>query len=57
MPYIGLFDSIAGVVASILLYSWAFIMAFVMWRNSSRGRIVRLESASTGAAKPPASPH
>jgi hypothetical protein len=55
VPYIGLSDSIGEAVGAVLLYLWAFIMAFVMWRNSSRGRIARLESASTGAAKPPAS--
>jgi uncharacterized MnhB-related membrane protein len=57
VPYIGLFLSIAAVVATVLLFSWTFIMAFLMWRNSNRGRIVRLdESASTGPAQPPASP-
>jgi hypothetical protein len=55
VPYIGLSDSIGEAVGAVLLYLWAFIMAFVMWRNSSRERIPRLESASTGAAKPPAS--
>ncbi len=28
-------------VALVLMSLWAFIMAFVMWRNSSRGRIAR----------------
>jgi hypothetical protein len=56
VPYVGLFDSIGEAVGSLLLYSWTFIMAFVMWRKSSRGRIARLESASTGPAQPPAGP-
>jgi len=47
VPYIGLSDSIGEAVGAVLLYLWAFIMAFVMWRNSSRGRIARPESATT----------
>jgi hypothetical protein len=45
VPYIGLFTSPPRGVALILMYSWAFIMAFVMWRNSGRGRIARPASA------------
>jgi hypothetical protein len=45
VPYIGLFSSPPRGVALILMYLWAFIMAFLMWRNSSRGRIARPESA------------
>jgi hypothetical protein len=56
MPYLGLSASIGEAVGAVLLYLWAFIMAIVMWRNSSRGRIASLESAPTGPAKPPASP-
>jgi hypothetical protein len=41
VPYIGLFTSIPRGVALILMYLWTFIMAFGMWRNSSRGRITR----------------
>jgi hypothetical protein len=41
VPYIGLFDSPPRGVALVLMSLWAFIMAFVMWRNSSRGRIAR----------------
>jgi uncharacterized membrane protein len=44
VSYIGLFHSIPRGVAQVLLYSWAFIMGFLMWRNSSRGRIARPES-------------
>jgi hypothetical protein len=34
---------------------WVFIMAVLMWRNSSRGRIARPESAPPEPANPPAS--
>src|ERR687886_2843324 len=46
VPYIGLFDSIPRLVAIVLMALWAFSMAFVMWRNSSRERIARPESAA-----------
>jgi hypothetical protein len=36
VPYLGLFDSIPRLVAIVLLAVWAFIMAVLMWRNSSR---------------------
>jgi hypothetical protein len=36
VPYIGLFDSIPRLVAIVLLAVWAFILAVLMWRNSSR---------------------
>jgi hypothetical protein len=45
VPYIGLFNSIPRLVALILMAVWAFGMAFVMWREGSRGRIARPESA------------
>jgi hypothetical protein len=45
VPYIGLFPSIPRGVAMVLMYLWAFIMAVLMWRNSSRGYITRPESA------------
>ena len=44
VPYIGLFHSIPRGIALILMSLWAFVMAFLMWRNSSRGRIARPES-------------
>ena len=50
VPYIGLFGSIPRGVAQVLMYLWVFIMAFLMWRNSSRGRIARPESAPPGPA-------
>ncbi len=56
VPYIGLFDSIPRLVAIVLLAVWAFMMAVLMWRNRSRGRIARPEAAPPGLATPPASP-
>ena len=56
VPYIGFFDSIPRLVAIVLLSLWAFIMAVLMWRNSSRGRIAGPESAPPELAKPPAKP-
>ena len=44
VPYIGLFDSNPRLVAIVLMAAWAFTMAIVMWRNSSRGRIARPEA-------------
>jgi len=46
VPYIGLFDSISRGVAQVLMFLWAFVMAFAMWRKSSRGRIARPEATS-----------
>jgi hypothetical protein len=46
VPYIGLFDSPPRGVALILMAVWAFVMAYLMWRNSSRVRVARPESAS-----------
>ena len=51
VPYVGFFDSTPRLVAIVLLAVWAFVMAFLMWRNSSHGRIASHESA-----KPSASP-
>ncbi|GIK37558.1 MAG: hypothetical protein BroJett011_13910 [Chloroflexota bacterium] len=45
VPYVGFFDSIPRLVAIVLLAVWAFIIAVLMWRNSSRGYTVRLEAA------------
>ncbi len=49
VPYIGLFDSAPRGVAIILMSVWAFIMAYLMWRNGSRGRIRRSRSAMRDA--------
>ena len=43
VPYIGLFDSIPRLVAIVLMALWAFIIAVLMWRNSSFGRMVVTE--------------
>ena len=43
VPYVGLFDSIPRLVAIVLMALWAFIIAGLMWRNSSRGRMVATE--------------
>jgi hypothetical protein len=51
VPYIGFFDSVPRLVAIVLLAVWAFVMAFLMWRNGNRGRIAR-----HGSTKPSASP-
>ncbi len=56
VPYVGLFDSIPRLVAIVLMALWAFIIAVLMWRNSSRGRIARPASAPGEPAEPPASP-
>ena len=45
VPYVGFFDSIPRLVAIVLLSVWAFIIAALMWRNSSRGYLTRLEAA------------
>jgi hypothetical protein len=45
VPYMGLFDSIARLVAIVLLSIWSFIMAVLMWRNSSRGNLGHPELA------------
>ena len=55
VPYVGLFDSIARLVAIVLMALWAFIIAVLMWRNSSRGLLARPESAPPNAAGPPTS--
>ena len=54
VPYIGLFDSIPRLVAIVLMALWAFIIAVLMWRNSSRGLLSRPESAHPEPAEPPA---
>jgi hypothetical protein len=56
VAYVGLFDSIPRGVAIVLMALWAFIIAVLMWRNSSRGLLSRPESAPPEPAEPPASP-
>ncbi|MFD1211448.1 hypothetical protein ACFQ36_05270 [Arthrobacter sp. GCM10027362] len=36
VPYIGLFESVPRGIASVLMYLWSFIMAFLMWRRAGR---------------------
>src|SRR5919112_930201 len=55
VPYVGLFDSIPRGVAIVLLALWAFIIAILMWRNSSRGLLSRPESAHPEPAGSPTS--
>ena len=55
VSYIGLFDSTPRLAGIVLLGLWVFIMAVLMWRNSSRGRIARPESAPQEPARPAAS--
>jgi hypothetical protein len=49
VPYIGLFNSIPRLVALVLMAVWAFIMGYLMWREGSRGRIRRTQSATPHA--------
>jgi hypothetical protein len=56
VAYEGFVPSIIKVVGLALLALWAFVMAVLMWRNGSRRRITRLESAPSGPAQRPASP-
>lgn len=50
VAYEGFVPSIIKLVGLLLLAVWAFIMAFLMWRNGGRRRITRLGAASPGAA-------
>jgi hypothetical protein len=54
VAYEGFVPSIIKLVGLLLLAVWAFIMAFLMWRNGGRRGIVRLGAASPGAAQRPA---
>jgi hypothetical protein len=56
VAYEGFVPSIIKLVGLALLAVWAFIMAFLMWRNSSRRRIALLASTPAGPAQQPASP-
>ena len=49
VPYIGLFNSIPRLVALVLMAVWAFIIGYLMWRDGSRGRIRRTQSATPHA--------
>ena len=39
VAYDGFVSSVVGLVGLLLMAIWAFVMAFVMWLNASRGRI------------------
>jgi len=56
VAYEGFVADIVKLVGLLLLAVWGFIMAFLMWRNSSRRRIARLGSTPTGSGPQPASP-
>jgi hypothetical protein len=57
VAYEGFVADIVKLVGLLLLAIWAFIMAFLMWRNGgSRRRIARLAPTPTGPAQQPASP-
>jgi hypothetical protein len=55
VAYEGFVPSIIKLVGLLLLAVWAFIMAFLMWRNGGRRRITRLGPTPPGAAPRPAS--
>ena len=50
VAYEGFVPSIIKLVSLLLLAVWAFIMAFLMWRNGGRRRITRLGPTPPGAA-------
>jgi hypothetical protein len=57
VAYEGFVADIVKLVGLLLLAIWAFIMAFLMWRNGGRRRrIARLAPTPTGPAQQPASP-
>jgi hypothetical protein len=56
VSYEGFVADIVKLVGLLLLAIWAFIMAFLMWRNGSRRRIARIASTPTGSGPEPASP-
>jgi hypothetical protein len=56
VSYEGFVADTVKLVGLLLLAIWAFIMAFLMWRNGSRRRIARIASTPTGSGPEPASP-
>ena len=57
VAYEGFVADIVKLVGLLLLAVWAFVMAFLMWRNSSsHRRIARLAATPTGPAPQPTSP-
>ncbi len=55
VAYEGFVPSVIKLVGLLLLAVWAFIMAVLMWRNSSSGRIARSESVPPAPAQQPVS--
>jgi uncharacterized protein YggT (Ycf19 family) len=57
VSYEGFVADIVKLVGLLLLAVWAFIMAFLMWRNSSSSRrIARLAATPTAPKPQPARP-
>jgi hypothetical protein len=56
VAYEGFVADVVKLVGLLLLAIWAFIMAFLMWRNGSRRRIALLASTPRGSGPEPASP-
>jgi hypothetical protein len=56
VAYEGFVPSIPKLVALVLLAVWAFIMAVLMWRNSSRRPIAGPEPARSRSAQQPVGP-
>jgi hypothetical protein len=56
VSYEGFVADIVKLVGLLLLAIWAFIMAFLMWRNSSSRRIARLAATPTAPTPQSASP-
>lgn len=56
VAYEGFVPSIIKLLGLLLLAVWAFIMAYLMWLNSSRRRLTRLATTSADPAERPASP-
>ena len=52
VAYEGFLPSNIKVVGLLLLAVWAFIVAFLMWRNGGRGRIARPESTPEPGQQP-----
>jgi hypothetical protein len=56
VAYEGFVPSIIKLLGLLLLAVWAFILAYLMWRNSSCRRLTRLATTSADPAERPASP-
>jgi hypothetical protein len=56
VSYEGFVADTVKLVGLLLLAIWAFIMAFLMWRNGGPRRIARLASTPRGSGPEPPSP-